>query len=382
MRRDAVPALVCILALLIVSVIGLVDIPPPGPLKDLVVSWFQPTPPPAQIGRVKTASGTVSITRGSEHLPAAPGVPVYQGDVIETASDGAVGITLVDDSVFSAGPGSQLALTGFHFDFSTSRGDMLAELRTGTLAVVSGEITHTTPGAMSIKTPSSILGVRGTTFALEVASGGRCQCVINQSTDPGAANPPCPPEASSCPPEQRYPEERYVVLPNADGRAGSGAITVNRGSTATTLDQPYAAAELRGGEATSTVIDAARAEAIFQRALAARPALPAHFRLNFLLDSDQMTPESTAAFAVVVAEIKKRPVYEVELIGHTDTLADETHNQKLSRERAMAVRRALARDGVSDDAIAVIARGETELLVQTARGVPEPRNRRVEVSIR
>jgi len=382
MRRDAAPALVCILALLIASVIGLVDIPSPGPIKDLVVSWFQGKPPPAQIGRVKTASGTVSITRGSEHFPAPPGAPVYQADVIETAADGAVGITLVDDSVFSAGPGSRLTLTGFHFDFNTSRGDMLAELRTGTLAVVSGEITHTTPGAMSIKTPSSILGVRGTTFAVEVASGGRCQCVLNQGTDPSAANAPCPPDASSCPPQQRYPEERYVVFPNADGRPGSGAITVNRGSTATTLDQPYAAAELRDGEATSTVIDAARAETIFQQALAARPALPAHFRLNFLLDSDQMTPESQAMLPEVVAEIRKRPVYEVELVGHTDTLADEAYNQKLSRDRALAVRRALVRDGVSDDAISVIARGETELLVPTARGVPEPRNRRVEVSIR
>jgi hypothetical protein len=121
-----------------------------------------------QIGQVKTATGAATIVRGGAHLPAKPGDPVYQSDVIETGADGGIGITFIDNSVFSTGPNAQLALDQFSFDVKTLDGSMLAELRKGTLTVVSGDITHHTPGAMRIKTPSAILGVRGTTFAVEV----------------------------------------------------------------------------------------------------------------------------------------------------------------------------------------------------------------------
>ena len=63
---------------------------------------------------------------------------------------------------------SQVALEQFHFDSSNFKGDMLADMRKGTLTVVSGDITHATPGAMKIKTPTAVLGVRGTTFAVKV----------------------------------------------------------------------------------------------------------------------------------------------------------------------------------------------------------------------
>ena len=352
MSGDRARGLVALLTVLLIPIAGLVGVPDAVRIRDSLTSLLRGPPPPeiAQVGRIKTVSGTASITRGREHLPATPGIPVYQEDVIETGSDGSIGITFVDDSVFSAGPDSQLALSQFRFDVNNSRGNMLADLRKGTLAVVSGDITHTTPGAMSIKTPSSILGVRGTTFAVEVGNAGLY--------------------------------ERYVVLPNADGRDGAGAITVSRGSNATTLDQPYAAAELRDGETTSIALDAAQTEVIFQQALAARPALPSHFRLNFLLDSDQMTADSTSVYPDVVADIRKRQVYEVELVGYTDTLADETYNKRLSQERAAAVRGALVKDGIDPQAISVEGRGEREQLVPTAHGVAEQRNRRVEINIR
>jgi outer membrane protein OmpA-like peptidoglycan-associated protein len=352
------------------------------------------------IGQIKKATGAVSVVRGSDHLSAKPGAPVYQGDVLETGPDGSVGVTLIDNSVFSIGPGSQLALPEFIFDARSSTGKMLAELRKGTLTVVSGDMTHTTPGSMSVRTPTAVLGVRGTTFAVEVVVVGLCQCV----SDYTAPHMRCLPNAhacqmacastvysfvpasrsdiAACPPQERYPQERYVVLPNADGRPGFGAITVSRGDTSTTLDQPYAAAELRDGNQESLSMNATEAQEIFQQALAARPALPAHFRLNFELDSDKMTPESAVAYRAVVAEIKKRQVYDVELVGHTDLLADDAHNKRLSYDRAVAVRQALIRDGVDGDAISVDGRGDTEPLIRTPRGVGEPRNRRVEVTVR
>jgi len=123
---------------------------------------------PVAIGQVKTASGGATILRDGARLPAKPGDPVYQSDVVETGADGGIGITFIDNSVFSTGPNAQLALQQFSFNVQSLVGSMLAELRKGTLSVVSGDITHHTPGAMRIKTPTAILGVRGTTFAVEV----------------------------------------------------------------------------------------------------------------------------------------------------------------------------------------------------------------------
>jgi len=121
-----------------------------------------------QIGQINTASGTVSVQRGGKSLPLKIGDPVYQQDVVETGSSSAVGITFVDNSVFSTGPESRLALDQFHFDSANFKGDMLAKLQKGTLTVVSGDIARSSPGNMKIQTPTAILGVRGTTFAIEV----------------------------------------------------------------------------------------------------------------------------------------------------------------------------------------------------------------------
>jgi len=350
------------------------------------------------IGQVKKVLGTVSVVRGSEYLPVKPGTSIYQGDVIETGPDGGVGVTLRDNSVFSAGPSSQLAVPEFNYD--SGKGSMLAELRKGTLTVVSGEITHTTPGAMSVKTPTALLGVRGTTFAVEVVIVGLCQCISDRSSMrmrclPNARScqracgstlysfvPASRTDVAACPPQEQYPQERYVVLPNADGSPGAGAITVTYGGAARTLDQPYAAEEIRDGQSQSLAMKPADAQELFQDALAARPALPWHFRLYFNLDSDQMTAESAQAYRTLLAEIKRRPAYEVELVGHTDTLVDDAHNKRLSLDRAVAIKRALIRDGVDGEWVSVAGHGETEPLLRTRRGVGEPRNRRVEILVR
>lgn len=131
-------------------------------------------PPPAlaqgqRIGQIKTATGEAFIRRGEARLPAKVGDPVYENDLIETGAAGsAIGLTLIDNSVFSTGPETQVALSQFRFDSGNSKGEMLADVKKGTLSVVSGDITHSTPGAMKIKTPTAILGVSGTTFAVKV----------------------------------------------------------------------------------------------------------------------------------------------------------------------------------------------------------------------
>jgi outer membrane protein OmpA-like peptidoglycan-associated protein len=173
----------------------------------------------------------------------------------------------------------------------------------------------------------------------------------------------------------------FVVLPNAED-GGVGAITVEDGKTVTTLDQPYATAESRAGSTVTGGETQGNINVIFRSAMAARPILPHHFRLYFILGSDALTPESQAAYRAMFDDTKQRPAYEIEVIGFTDTVGDLQYNQALSLRRAAAIRDTLIRDGLDRQAISIAGRGKRDLLVATADQIPEPRNRRVEITVR
>jgi hypothetical protein len=127
-----------------------------------------PTIARTPIAQIKKVNGQATVLRSGERRAANVGDMLFVKDVIQTGADGGIGITFVDNTVFSAGPSSQIALEEFQFDSNDFRGAMLADMRQGTLAVVSGDIARSTPGAMKVRTPTAILGVRGTTFAVQV----------------------------------------------------------------------------------------------------------------------------------------------------------------------------------------------------------------------
>jgi outer membrane protein OmpA-like peptidoglycan-associated protein len=172
----------------------------------------------------------------------------------------------------------------------------------------------------------------------------------------------------------------FVVLPNPDG--SSGAVTIEDGQKSVLLDHPYAAGEVRGGVAAPVKVDQAQVQQIFGNALSAQPILPAHFVLYFEKDSDILTPDSQRQYQAVFADIKRRSVYEVEVIGHTDTLGTVPHNQQLSMSRAVMIRERLEHDRISAKSISVAGRGQLDLAVPTGDQVAEPRNRRVEITVR
>ncbi len=118
------------------------------------------------IGQVKTSDGPVTIERAGAMRPAKVGDKLFQADVIATGPDAAVGITFLDDSMMSLGPDSTLALDQFAFDTTTHDGTFESSLKHGTLAVKSGQLVEQKPEAMTIRTPSAVLGVRGTEFVV------------------------------------------------------------------------------------------------------------------------------------------------------------------------------------------------------------------------
>lgn len=119
-------------------------------------------------GIIKTLQGVVTVQRGAIAIPAELGLPVAQADQIVTGNDGTVGITFQDNSLLSLGPNSRLTIQHFEFDSTTHDGSFETALERGKLAVVSGKIAKHKQDAMKVRTPSSILGVRGTEFLVEV----------------------------------------------------------------------------------------------------------------------------------------------------------------------------------------------------------------------
>ena len=125
-------------------------------------------PAHADVGQIKVATGQVFVDRKGQSLPGRVGLVLEADDVLRTGADGSVGITMRDNSLLSAGPNSILSLERFEFDADDQRGPLRCPLQRGTLAVVSGRIAKKSPQAMTVRTPSAVLGVRGTEFVVAV----------------------------------------------------------------------------------------------------------------------------------------------------------------------------------------------------------------------
>lgn len=122
-------------------------------------------------GMIKVAKGQVSIERDGKKLSGEVGSPIEVADRIRTGADGSVGVTLRDNTLLSAGPNSLIVIDKFAFDNTTQDGNMSVRIRKGTLSVASGKIAKRTPESVDFHTPTSVLGVRGTEFVIEVAGG-------------------------------------------------------------------------------------------------------------------------------------------------------------------------------------------------------------------
>ena len=121
-------------------------------------------------GRVKVASGPVFVIRAGADLPVAVGEPVYETDVLKTGAEGRLGLTLKDETRVSLGPSSELRIDAFRFAPGESPLSIVLTFVRGVAGYVSGRIAKMAPDAVRLKTPAAIIGVRGTTLAIRVAS--------------------------------------------------------------------------------------------------------------------------------------------------------------------------------------------------------------------
>ena len=122
----------------------------------------------AVVGYVRTIEGEARLVRNGEILVPALGDAVETGDEVETGGDGAMGITLIDNSQLSFGPNTRFTLDEFRFEPVVSEFSLIGSIVRGTLVFISGEISSFAPERIRFNTPTGIIGVRGTRFAVSI----------------------------------------------------------------------------------------------------------------------------------------------------------------------------------------------------------------------
>ena len=171
-----------------------------------------------------------------------------------------------------------------------------------------------------------------------------------------------------------------MLLPEKDGK--DTAVVVKQRDGEVALREPYAATKLTTAGPRAYNSNPEEVQALFGAAIAARPVRPAEFTLQFIEGKDELTEESKQLVNSVFAEIAKRPVPDVVVIGHTDSVGSDQYNDALSRQRAEVIRAGLIANGIAPENILAVGRGKRELKIVTRDGVAEPDNRRVVIFVR
>lgn len=184
----------------------------------------------------------------------------------------------------------------------------------------------------------------------------------------------------------RANRDMILLLPDSEGKVGVVHVSTRGGSRI--LDRAGYAVEIEDVSKPPSVprpVEEKETEYLFGPLLSVQ-ADPANRFVFFLLyfehDTTRLTHESKALMAEVLMAIKGRKSGEVYLVGHTDLVGTEEYNTALSSRRANHVRGLLVSNGIKPDTLFTSYYGKARPLVPTKDGVPEPRNRRVEIIVR
>jgi outer membrane protein OmpA-like peptidoglycan-associated protein len=218
---------------------------------------------------------------------------------------------------------------------------------------------------------------------------GACAQSTERTSEAIASARPLPVQAAPQPiePEAVQPgpvhSDMIVLLPKPNGQIGGVVVRSIDGGDELLLNTAYAGAHVEGpGKVQALTYDADRTREEFGEVITSLPSRPATFTLYFLEAKDELTSESEGEVTRIFAELKSRPDPEIWVIGHTDAVGTIQYNDQLSLQRAERVRDDLVSRGIPADSIEVSGRGKREPLIPTSEGISEPKNRRVEISVR
>jgi outer membrane protein OmpA-like peptidoglycan-associated protein len=174
-----------------------------------------------------------------------------------------------------------------------------------------------------------------------------------------------------------------ALLPDPDdGAVGRAVVSSQTGALELTAARESTTVSPNQTPAPIAILSAADVTRIFGDALSALPPTPQHFVLYFRFESEELTDESRALLPQILHAVTDRPFPDVAVVGHTDTTGTSARNVELGLRRANAIRGRLVEAGIDASVIDVTSHGESDLLIKTADDVLEPRNRRVEITVR
>jgi peptidoglycan-associated lipoprotein len=177
-------------------------------------------------------------------------------------------------------------------------------------------------------------------------------------------------------PIEEAPKSYVVLIPSPDGTVGE--IVVKGASGEQVLNKAGQAGTIEGQ---ALQVDDKRIKGDFGDTIAALPKIPVHYLLYFS-SGTTLSSASNALLPEIIAEAKTRPAVDISVIGHTDTLSSDAYNDKLALKRATRVSELLEAKGLKANSLIIESHGEKNLLVKTPDNTREPKNRRVEVSVR
>ena len=173
------------------------------------------------VGQIATLQGGASVTRGKAAAAALKvSDAVYKNDVLATGGNAALGVTFDDDSTLSLSANARIVVDEFVYEKGAKGNKAVFNIARGTVAFVASLVAKS--GDMTITTPTSTLGIRGTTGVVDVPDNAA----------PGGAG---------------GGEAKIKLYPDADGRVGRIDVFSRQGERLGALTQGSSAFAIRPG---------------------------------------------------------------------------------------------------------------------------------------
>jgi hypothetical protein len=169
------------------------------------------------IGNVATLTGTATVTRNNAAMPLKLKEDIYLNDVVATAATSSLGITFNDATTFTLKANAQVAIDNYVYEDGGKNNSGIFDIAKGTVAFAAAAVAKT--GNMQITTPTSALGIRGTTGVVEVPEGGAAATTASN----------------------------IKLYPDADGRVGQIEVNDRQGRRLGALTQGASGFAIRGG---------------------------------------------------------------------------------------------------------------------------------------
>lgn len=179
------------------------------------------------------------------------------------------------------------------------------------------------------------------------------------------------------------PRTQIVLMPDLENKVG--VVEVSTAAGTQTLSQAWQVTEsvsMDGKPSEPKIMPREEVRRIFHEALAIEPVPPLIFIMYFRKNSSVLSTKSLSQMAKVFDAIHARKMTDIVVSGHTDTAGKSDYNRNLSLRRARSVADILAAGGIDRRNIQVTYHGKGNPLIPTPDGVTEPRNRRVEITVR